>query len=127
LARRGKGRKLAEKNEEECMYTRVARFEGGDISSEGGDISKLDELIEATHREIESGFESPPEGLEGATGAWVLVDRTRGTSLGITFFETEEELRRGDRALNEMSPPVPEATGRRTSVEVYEVAIRKER
>jgi hypothetical protein len=102
------------------MYARVARFEGGDVS-------RLDELVEAVRVEIESGFESPPEGLEGATGAWMLIDRENGTGLGITLFENEEDMRRGDQVLNRMSPAVPEAGGQRTSVEFYEVAVRKER
>ena len=102
------------------MYARVARFEGGDVS-------RLDEVIEATREQIESGIDSPPAGLEGATGAWMFVDRTSGSGLGITFFESEEALRRGDEALNKLSPAVPDASGRRTGVEIYEVAVRKER
>jgi hypothetical protein len=36
-------------------------------------------------------------------------------------------MRRGDEALNAMSPLLPDASGRRTSVELYEVARRHER
>ena len=43
----------------------------------------------------------------------------------MTFFDTEEALRAGDRALNEMARPAG-ATGERASVELYEVAIDKE-
>jgi hypothetical protein len=39
---------------------------------------------------------------------------------GITFFESEEEMRRGDEALNEMTP---QGGGRRTGVEFYEVGL----
>jgi hypothetical protein len=42
--------------------------------------------------------------------------------LGISLFETEEDLRQGDEALNAMSPPT-ETGGGRTSVETYEVAV----
>jgi hypothetical protein len=63
-----------------------------------------------------------PEELEGATEVMLLVDRQGGTSLGVVFFETEEDLRRGDEALNEMSPG--EGGGQRSRVETYEVAFR---
>jgi hypothetical protein len=46
--------------------------------------------------------------------------------LGVTLFESEEDLRRGDEALNAMSPAV-EAGQRRSSVEIYEVAHHRER
>jgi len=55
----------------------------------------------------------------------MLVDRATGRSLDITLFETEEELRLGQEALNALSPA--DAEGRRTSVGLYEVAFRKER
>ena len=41
--------------------------------------------------------------------------------MAISLFETEEDLRRGDETLNAMSPP-GDGMGRRTSVEIYEVA-----
>ena len=43
---------------------------------------------------------------------WMLVDRENASGLGITVYETEEELRRADAALNAMSPA---ATGQPTS------------
>jgi hypothetical protein len=55
----------------------------------------------------------------------MLVDRTTGTGLGLTFFDSNDDMRAGDRALNEMTRPAG-ATGQRTSVELYEVAIDKE-
>ena len=51
-----------------------------------------------------------------------LVDRESGASVGITFCETEEDMRRADEALNRMSPP-DDTGARRTSVEIYEVAL----
>jgi hypothetical protein len=50
------------------------------------------------------------------------VDRQTDTGLGLTFFDTEDAMRRGDEALNQMTPP-GDVTGQRTSVEMYEVAI----
>ena len=55
----------------------------------------------------------------------MLVDRRTGVGLGVTFFDDEDAMRRGDQALNEMSPPAG-MTGTRSSVEMYEVAIDRE-
>jgi hypothetical protein len=40
--------------------------------------------------------------------------------VGVTLFETEEAMRRGDEALNAMNP---QGTERRTSVEFFEVPV----
>jgi hypothetical protein len=91
------------------MYARIATFES--------DPSKIDDAIELVRGEVESG--DTPEGLEGAK-MMMLVNRETGTGLGITLFESEEAMRRGDQALNAMNPG---ATERRTSVEFYEVPV----
>jgi hypothetical protein len=101
------------------MYARIARFEGGDIS-------QIDAVIDGARQMVDSILDSPPEGLEGLQAVWVLVDRENTRGLGVTLFENEEDLRRGDEALNAMSPAV-DAGQRRSNVEVYEVAHRKER
>ena len=46
-----------------------------------------------------------------------------GRSLAVALFETEEDLRKGDEALNAMSPESGDEVGKRTSVEKYEVAV----
>jgi hypothetical protein len=56
----------------------------------------------------------------------MLVDRENARGLGVTLFENEEDLRRGDEALNAMSPAV-DAGQRRASVEIYEVMHRRQR
>jgi hypothetical protein len=91
------------------MYARVATFES--------DPAKVDDAIDMVRSEVESG--NTPEGLEGAK-MMMLIDRQSGKGLGITLFESEEAMRRGDEALNAMSPG---ATERRTSVEFYEVPV----
>ena len=99
------------------MHARVATFEG--------DPGETDRAVEEIRSRVEAGRESPPEGLEGVTEMWMLVDRKTGKRLNITLFETEEGLRRGDEALNAMSPA---DTGMsRTSVSFYEVALHEER
>jgi hypothetical protein len=91
------------------MYARVATFES--------DPSKVDDAIETVRGEVES--EDTPEGLEGAK-MMMLVNRETGKGLGITIFESEDAMRRGDEALNAMNPGASE---RRTSVEFYEVPV----
>jgi hypothetical protein len=99
------------------MYARIATFEG--------EPDRVDQAVEAMRGQVEADWESPPEGLELIKELWMLVDREGGKGLGITLYGTEEDLRRGDEALNAMSPADP--SGRRTGVSVYEVALHKER
>jgi hypothetical protein len=91
------------------MYARIATFES--------DPARVDDAIELVRGEVESG--NTPEGLEGAK-MLMLVNRESGKGLGVTLFETEEAMRRGDEALNAMTPGAAE---RRTSVEFYEVPV----
>ena len=91
------------------MYARVATFES--------DPASVDDAIKMVRAEVESG--DTPAGLEGAK-MLMLINRQSGKGLGITLFETEEAMRRGDEALNAMSPGASE---RRTSVEFYEVPV----
>ena len=92
------------------MYARVASFES--------DPANVDDAINMVRTEVESG--NTPAGLEAAK-MLMLVNRESGKGLGITLFESEEAMRRGDEALNAMNPGANE---RRTSVEFYEVPVR---
>jgi heme-degrading monooxygenase HmoA len=91
------------------MYARIATFESNPAN--------VDDAINMVRSEVESG-ETPP-GLEGAK-MLMLVNRETGKGLGVTLFESEEAMRRGDEALNAMNPG---GTERRTSVEFYEVPV----
>jgi hypothetical protein len=91
------------------MFARVATFES--------DPSSVGDAIDLVRAEVESG--DTPAGLEGAK-MLMLVNRESGKGLGVTLFESEEAMRRGDEALNAMSPGASE---RRTSVEFYEVPV----
>jgi hypothetical protein len=91
------------------MHARIATFES--------DPAKVDDAISMVRAQVESG-ETPP-GLEGAR-MMMLVNRETGKGVGITLFESEEAMRRGDEALNAMNPG---GTERRTSVEFYEVPV----
>ena len=61
-------------------------------------------------------------GWAPATEIVVLHDADAERSLVILFFDTEDEYRRGDEALNAM--PAGDTPGTRTSVTKYEVAFR---
>lgn len=90
------------------MYARVATFES--------DPANVDAAIEMVRRDVAG---DTPAGLEGAK-MLMLVNRETGKGLGVTLFESEEEMRRGDEALNAMNPGASE---RRTSVEFFEVPV----
>jgi len=87
---------------------RVVAFEG---------IDK--DRIEQMKSEMNQG--ERPEGVP-ATEIIILHDPEGDTSLAIVFFETEDDYKRGDEALNAM--PAADTPGRRTSVTKYDVAIR---
>lgn len=92
------------------MYARVATFEG--------DPANIDEAISMVRGQVESG-DAPP-GLGGAK-MLMLVNRETGKGLGVSLYDSEEAMRRGDEALNAMNPP--SESGRRTAVEFYEVPV----
>ena len=91
------------------MYARVAVFES--------DPASVDDAIERVRSDVES--DDTPSGLEGAK-MLMLVNRETGKGFGVTLFESEDAMRRGDQALNAMNPGGSE---RRTSVEFYEVPV----
>ena len=91
------------------MYARVATFQG--------DPANVDQAISQVRGDLESG--TVPPGLEGAK-MLMLVNRETGKGIGVTLSESEEAMRRGDEALNAMTPGAGE---RRTSVEFFEVPV----
>ena len=94
------------------MYARVAAFEG-----EARD-EQYQEQIEEVRSQVESG--SRPPGLEDAKGVLILSAKDSGKRLAITLFDDEEGMRRGDEALNNMTPV---GLGQRSSVDFYEVLV----
>jgi hypothetical protein len=91
------------------VYARIATFES--------DPSRVDDAIEMVRSQVAS--DDTPSGLEGAK-MLMLVNRETGKGVGITLFESEEAMRRGDQALNAMNPGASE---RRVSVEFFEVPV----
>jgi hypothetical protein len=89
-------------------FARAVTFEGVD-----------QDRIEQLKREINEG--ERPEEIP-ATEIIVLHDPEGEKSLALVFFETEDDYKRGDEALNAM--PAGDTPGHRTSVTKYDVAIR---
>jgi len=89
---------------------RVVRWQGGNP----------DVVREATRQVAAQADAGPPEGLP-ATGFTLLVGGD-GSVIAVTLFANEEDMRVGDRVLNEMSPP-GEGFGTRGPVEFYDVVV----
>ena len=93
------------------MYARVVKWEGAD-----------GEALRTSAEEINANAgDGPPPGVP-AKGFMMLIDPDNGRSLSIVLFESEEDRRMGDETLNAMTP-TGNIGGRRTSVEMYEVAV----
>ncbi len=90
------------------MWARVARFDGKP--------EDLDARV-ARVRALLDSSDFPPD-LANAKFL-MLVDRTSGEALGVTLFESEEALRKGDEAMNAGAGHA----GKRSGVEFYEVPI----
>ena len=100
------------------MYVRIARFEGGERN--------WDEFAAGVGETLRSGGQGTP--FERASDAvqrmLLLVDRESNRGANLILCETEDDLRRVDAALNEITPA--SGRGARTSVEMYEVILDEE-
>jgi hypothetical protein len=90
------------------MWARIARFDG--------DPADIDTRIERLRSMLETDG-LPPE-LADARFLF-LVDRASGGALGVTLFDSEEAMRRGDQVMNAGQG----RAGVRSSVEFYEVPL----
>jgi len=86
----------------------VARFEG-DPADVAARLQRLRSALDAG---------SFPSELAGAKFL-LLVDHESGEMLGVTLFDSEEAMRKGDEAMN----AGPGNAGSRSSVEFYEVPL----
>jgi len=90
------------------MYARVVRFT--DASAE--------RIAEVAARIEES--DGPPPGIP-ATGVKMLLDEAQSTAVAIVFFETEEDMRKGNETLDQMD--TAETPGNRASIDLCEVKL----
>jgi len=106
------------------MHARVARFEGLDPSRIDDDVAEMKRQMDAGRTgELPEGAPEEARALMETVTRWVqLVDRNKGTAIGIAFSESEDDARRADEALNAMSPDGGQ--GRRIgAAEIYEVVL----
>ena len=106
------------------MYARIARFEGLDTSRIDEDVADMKRQMDAGRSgELPEGAPEEARELMETVTRWVqLVDRDKGTAVGIAFCASEDDARRADEVLNAMSPP--EGAGRRLdAAEIYEVVL----
>ena len=80
------------------------------------------ERIAEMKQTIEGGEQ--PEGLN-ASEIMILHDPDGERSLAVVIFDNEDDYRQGDAVLSAM--PGSDVPGRRTSVQKYEVAVRRSR
>jgi hypothetical protein len=95
------------------MWVRVARFEGGTPEGLDAEMARSKQNLE------QAKANGLPPGLEGVTRVVEAINRANGTGIALVFCESEEELRRVDQTLDEMSPSAD--AGRRVSADMYEV------
>jgi hypothetical protein len=96
------------------MYARVATFEGGDEQ----------ELRRINDERMSSGTMNPPEGVKRIM---LLGSNAEGKRLFITFFESREDVDAAEQRFEQMGDEISEdIRGRRTGVDVYEVAVDQE-
>jgi hypothetical protein len=97
------------------MYVRIARFEGGDRN--------WDDFAAEVRETIRSGGQGTPfeTVADAAKRVMLLVDREGNRGANLILCETEDDLRRTDAAMNEITPA--SGRGARTSVEMYEVVL----
>lgn len=86
------------------------------VSFDGVNSDRMAEM----QKEMEGGSERPEN--VPAKEIVVLHDPESDKSLVILFFESDDDYRRGDEALNAM--PTTDTPGQRTSVTKYQVAFR---
>ena len=93
------------------MWVRIAKFDG----AEGNWDDRIPEVRERMRSGM-SGGDSPP-----VKRAIMLADRESNRGANVMFCETEDDLRKVDEFMNNMT--IPGGGGTRTSVEMYEVAV----
>ncbi len=95
-----------------AMFARVSRLRGNTDRTDES-ISYLQERILPQARQ-----------LPGFSGVLSMVDRSSGSSMTVTFWKTEEEMRATEAAANDLRGEAASATeGEIVGVERYEVIV----
>jgi hypothetical protein len=103
------------------MHVRVARFEGHDVARLEEDYEEFRKMLRQTERPDfmpEDVFETLRTSVRRVMS---LADRETGVTLDLTFTDDAEAARRVHEALDSLTPP--EGSGRRTSVDTFELML----
>jgi hypothetical protein len=96
------------------MYARIASFEGGNT----------ERLRELNEQRLDAGTANLPHGVRHA---FALASRDKDNRLFVTLFDSREAIEAAEQRFEEMGDEIPkDVRGRRTSVEVYEVAMHEQ-
>ena len=96
------------------MFVRIAQFEGS--------TQDLDERIAEVRRRMQTDEMGMREHI---VRSMMLVDRESGKGASLIICDSQENLRRVDEIMNKGTPPGG-GSQRRTSVQLYEVAVDSE-
>jgi heme-degrading monooxygenase HmoA len=99
------------------MFARLATFEGVDAEEADRTLDEMTKRVEPLMR-----------ALPGFKGYVDLMDRASGKAVTISFFDSEENLTAAEPTFDEEMPRalgdlMEQMSGRRTSVERYEVVV----
>jgi hypothetical protein len=92
------------------MHARAVRFTG-----------VTQETVDKVRAQVEES-DGPPPGVR-ATSMKMLFDADQGTSLFLSFYENEEDMREADRVFSDMD--AADTPGERASVDLCEVVIER--
>src|SRR3954464_15221504 len=95
------------------MHARITRFEGAP------------ERIDDATRQTEDVWLPKLREIDGFRGVTTLADRSTGTIIAITYWESEDALRASDEKVTDVRKDVSDAVEARSqpTVERYEVVI----
>ena len=94
------------------MFARVSTFQG------------KPEDIEKEIRVVRDEIIPKARVLKGFKGFRMLVNRSSGKSLGVTFWETEEDMKASEQAADRLRKEAAQSAGEKIiSVERFEIAI----
>jgi len=95
------------------MFARVSTIQGKPEQVDGGIRHYREQLLPEVRR------------MAGFKGAYLLVDRKNGKSVGITLWDTEKDLQASVTAANRLRAQAAQiaAAPKPPIVEIYEVAV----
>lgn len=103
------------------MHVRMARFEGIDRAKIDEDAAQFEQMLRTQERPDFIPEETFETLRQGVTRVLSLVDREAGVGVDLTFTDSAEDAQRVHDALDSLTPP--DSSGRRTSVQIFEVTV----